>query len=92
MFVAASALTVRAQPTFLAELALKHRLPTMFGARDNVAAGGLMSYSPDHRDLTSEAGGTITVSIASHASLSPGAGSTAGCQLICLLPFEFRGS
>ena len=30
----------------LAGLALKHRLPTMFGVRENVAAGGLMSYGP----------------------------------------------
>ncbi len=36
----------------LAELALEHRLPSMFGTRDNVLAGGLMSYAPDHRDLT----------------------------------------
>jgi putative tryptophan/tyrosine transport system substrate-binding protein len=40
---------------FIAELALKHRLPSMFGTRDNVAAGGLMSYAPDHRDLTRRA-------------------------------------
>ena len=39
----------------LAELALKHRLPGMFGTRDNVEAGGLMSYAPDHRDLTRRA-------------------------------------
>jgi ABC-type uncharacterized transport system substrate-binding protein len=36
----------------LAELMLKHRLPSMFGVRDNVEAGGLMSYAPDHNDLT----------------------------------------
>jgi putative ABC transport system substrate-binding protein len=28
----------------IADLALKHRLPTMFGAREHVEAGGLMSY------------------------------------------------
>jgi putative tryptophan/tyrosine transport system substrate-binding protein len=39
----------------LAELALKHRLPTMFGVRENVEAGGLMSYTPDHSDLTRRA-------------------------------------
>jgi putative ABC transport system substrate-binding protein len=32
--------------TAVADLALKHRLPTMFGMRENVAAGGLMSYGP----------------------------------------------
>src|SRR5262247_2821923 len=32
-------------------LAQKHRLPTMFGSRDNVAAGGLMSYAPVFDDL-----------------------------------------
>jgi len=34
VFVAASSLTVRSAPTLLAELALKKRLPTMFGSRD----------------------------------------------------------
>jgi putative ABC transport system substrate-binding protein len=28
----------------IAELALEHRMPTMFGAREHVEAGGLMSY------------------------------------------------
>ena len=32
--------------TPLADLALKYRLPTMYGVRENVAAGGLMSYGP----------------------------------------------
>ena len=35
----------------LAELALKHRLPTMFGAKEYVEAGGLMSYGADRNDL-----------------------------------------
>src|SRR5215510_6553395 len=30
---------------------LKHRLPTIYGASDNVIAGGLMSYAPDFTDL-----------------------------------------
>ena len=47
VFVGAYALTVRARPELLAQLALKYRLPSMFGARDNVAAGELMSHSPD---------------------------------------------
>jgi putative tryptophan/tyrosine transport system substrate-binding protein len=34
-----------------AELALKHRLPGMFGFKENVEAGGLMSYSADILDL-----------------------------------------
>jgi putative ABC transport system substrate-binding protein len=49
--VHASTQTVRENPRRLAELALKHRLPTIFGARDNVVAGGLMSYAPDMIDL-----------------------------------------
>jgi len=52
VFVATSSLTVRSHPELLAQLALKHRLPTMFGARDNVVASGLMSYSPNHLELT----------------------------------------
>ncbi len=52
VFVHAAALTARHNSPLLAEVALKHRLPTMFGGRDNVVAGGLMSYAPDHLDLT----------------------------------------
>ena len=52
VFVAASSLTVRSRPELLAQLALKYRLPTMFGARDNVAAGGLMSHAPDQVELS----------------------------------------
>jgi putative ABC transport system substrate-binding protein len=39
----------------LAELALRHRLPSMFGAKENVLAGGLMSYAPDALDLNRRA-------------------------------------
>jgi putative ABC transport system substrate-binding protein len=49
--VHSSALTVRNNPQRLAELALKHRLPTIFIFRENVVAGGLMSYGPDLADL-----------------------------------------
>jgi putative tryptophan/tyrosine transport system substrate-binding protein len=55
VLVHGAALTARHNPPFLAELALKHRLPTMFGPRENVVAGGLMSYAPDHLDLTRRA-------------------------------------
>jgi putative ABC transport system substrate-binding protein len=51
VFVVGSALTARVDPPLLAQVALKHRLPTMFGVRVNVVAGGLMSYAPDHGDL-----------------------------------------
>jgi putative ABC transport system substrate-binding protein len=39
----------------LAELALRHRLPTIFVVRENVEAGGLMSYGPDVLELTRRA-------------------------------------
>jgi putative ABC transport system substrate-binding protein len=55
VLVHGAALTARHNPRLLAELALKHRLPTMFGPRENVVAGGLMSYAPDHLDLTRRA-------------------------------------
>ena len=48
----ATALLVAPDPLFglhrvrLAELAAKHRLPTMYGQRENVDAGGLLSYGP----------------------------------------------
>jgi putative ABC transport system substrate-binding protein len=35
----------------LAELALKRRLPGMFGTKENVEVGGLMSYAADLNDL-----------------------------------------
>ena len=35
----------------LAELALKHRLASVFSARDNALVGALMSYGPDFEDL-----------------------------------------
>jgi putative ABC transport system substrate-binding protein len=35
----------------LAELALTYKLPSLFGPKHHVAAGGLMSYSPDRPDL-----------------------------------------
>ncbi len=55
VFVHASALTARTNRPLLAELALKHRLPTIFGVRANVEAGGLMSYGPDYQDLSRRA-------------------------------------
>ncbi len=55
VLVHGAALTARHNNPLLAELALKYRLPTMFGVRDNVAAGGLMSYAADHLDLTRRA-------------------------------------
>jgi putative ABC transport system substrate-binding protein len=54
VLVAASTFA-RVQRTHLAELALKHRLPSVFGARENVEAGGLMSYAPDHADMSHRA-------------------------------------
>ena len=35
----------------IAELALKHRLPTSFGFSDMVEAGGLMAYGPHYGDM-----------------------------------------
>jgi putative tryptophan/tyrosine transport system substrate-binding protein len=35
----------------LADLTLKDRLPAMFGTRENVVAGGLMSYGANIKDL-----------------------------------------
>jgi len=53
----ADAVLVLSTPIFiagakrLAELALTHKLPSMFGPRHHVEAGGLMSYSPDRAEL-----------------------------------------
>ena len=35
----------------LAQLAMTHKLPSLFGPRHHVDAGGLLSYSPDRADL-----------------------------------------
>jgi putative ABC transport system substrate-binding protein len=58
VFVAASTLT-RVERAPLAQLAIKYRLPSMFGTRENVEAGGLMSYAPDQTDLTRRAASYI---------------------------------
>jgi putative ABC transport system substrate-binding protein len=39
----------------LAELALQHWLPSLFGWREGAEVGGLMSYAPDSVDLTRRA-------------------------------------
>src|SRR6516165_7652339 len=52
--VVASPLTI-SQRARLAELALAHRLPGVFATKENVEAGGLMSYGPDTGDLTRRA-------------------------------------
>lgn len=46
-FLAVGSPLSRAQRARLAELSLKHRLPGIFGSRENVEAGGLMSYGAD---------------------------------------------
>ena len=53
----AEAVFVIATPSFfserqrIAELALKHRLPTMHGPSEYVEAGGLISFAPSYSDL-----------------------------------------
>lgn len=53
----AGAVLVLSTPLFLggakrlAELASTHKLPTMYGPREHVTAGGLLSYGPDRADL-----------------------------------------
>jgi putative tryptophan/tyrosine transport system substrate-binding protein len=39
----------------LADLALKHRLPGMFGNKENVEAGALISYAADFNDMVQRA-------------------------------------
>jgi putative ABC transport system substrate-binding protein len=54
-FLVADAPLIVSHRTRLAELALKHRLPSMFATKENVEAGGLMSYGPDLNDLVQRA-------------------------------------
>ena len=61
----ANAVLVLSTPLFmggakrLAELGMIHRMPTMFGPREHVEAGGLLSYSPDRADLYRRAAGYV---------------------------------
>jgi putative ABC transport system substrate-binding protein len=61
----AGAVLVLSTPLFmggakrLGELALAHKLPTMFGPREHVEAGGLLSYGPDRADLYRRAAGYV---------------------------------
>jgi ABC-type uncharacterized transport system substrate-binding protein len=50
---------IRSHRTVIAELSLKHRLAGMFGAKENVEAGGLMLYFADNVDLTRRAAAHI---------------------------------
>jgi len=54
-FLAVASPLTRSERALLAELSLKHRLAGMFGTRENVEAGGLMSYAPDLVDQTRRA-------------------------------------
>jgi ABC-type uncharacterized transport system substrate-binding protein len=54
-FLAVSAPLIVSHRARLADLALKHRLPGMFGTRENVEAGGLMSYGADFNDMVQRA-------------------------------------
>ena len=58
LLVVASPLVV-AQAGPLARFALKHRLPGMFPFKENVEAGGLISYRADRDDLYRRAAGYI---------------------------------
>jgi putative ABC transport system substrate-binding protein len=51
-YLAVQSPLIRSQRTVIAELSLKHRLAGMFGAKENVEAGGLMLYFADIVDLT----------------------------------------
>jgi putative ABC transport system substrate-binding protein len=51
VLILASPTAYSANGARLAELALKHRLPSMFGLEENADDGGLMSYSADILDL-----------------------------------------
>jgi putative ABC transport system substrate-binding protein len=43
----------------MADLATKHRLPSMFGFREFVDAGGLMSYGPSAPEIFQRAAGFV---------------------------------
>jgi putative ABC transport system substrate-binding protein len=61
----AQAVLVLSTPLFitgarpLAELGLRHNLPSLYGPKNHVEAGGLMSYSPDRADLWRRGAGYV---------------------------------
>ena len=61
----AQAVLVLSTPLFiagarpLAELGLRYKLPSLYGPRSHVEAGGLMSYSPDRADLWRRGAGYV---------------------------------
>ena len=61
----AGAVLVATSPMFfgqrrqLAELALRHRLPTMFAFQEYAEAGGLMAYGPSYTELFQRAAGFV---------------------------------
>jgi ABC-type uncharacterized transport system substrate-binding protein len=61
----AEAVLVLSTPLFiasaerLAELAIQHKLPSLFGPKEHTAAGGLLSYSPDRTDLWRRGAGYV---------------------------------
>jgi putative tryptophan/tyrosine transport system substrate-binding protein len=56
--VLATPLTLNSR-NLISNLAIKHGLPSAFGAKDNVRAGGLISYAPDANALTRRAASYI---------------------------------
>ena len=61
----AQAVLVLSTPLFiagakpLAELAMRHKLASLFGPKNHVKTGGLMSYSPDRADLWRRGAGYV---------------------------------
>ena len=50
---------MQASRRLIAELAVKHRLPTIYGSREFADAGGLMTYGPSYSDLYRRAAGYV---------------------------------
>ena len=59
LLVIASPINYGGNASRLIQLTLKHRLPTMFGYKEHVEAGGLMCYAPDVLDLYRRSAGYI---------------------------------
>jgi len=58
MYVGGDPVAVSQRP-LVAELALRHRLPSFFLFREHVEAGGLMSYGADRTDLVRRGAGYV---------------------------------
>jgi hypothetical protein len=61
---------VKSHVAWIIDFVAKHRLPTMYVLKENVVAGGLMSYGPSIPDLYRQCASDYVISVISRAGIS----------------------